>query len=103
MLARYPTMPGGLLGALTLAPGLTVAAGTPAGAGVGSDHLDKGGGAFVEYQHDGKLVICTATTARCGSSGRAGTVGTRTDINYHGQVWVGDTALDVEPHMNARE
>ncbi|MGK5529717.1 hypothetical protein [Streptomyces sp. URMC 129] len=143
MIARYLTTPLGLLAALTLALGLTVAAGTPAEAGLGSDYLNKGerlyqnehiwrevagynnavfvmqsdgnlvlysmgpvgnrvcwasntqgsGGVFVEYQHDGNLVMYNGDYRPVWSSGTAGTGGTNTNINYHGQVWVGDTAL----------
>ncbi|WP_326595127.1 hypothetical protein [Streptomyces sp. NBC_01803] len=51
------------------------------------------GGAFVEYQQDGNLVIYNGDYRPVWSSNTAGTGGTNTNINYHGQVWVGDTAL----------
>lgn len=49
------------------------------------------GGQYVEYQHDGNLVIYAAGSRPVWASGRA--PGTTTDISYHGQVWVGLSTL----------
>jgi hypothetical protein len=51
------------------------------------------GGTFVEYQHDGNLVIYNASFRPVWASNTAGTGGTNTNINQWGQVWVGFTAL----------
>ncbi|WP_455354557.1 hypothetical protein [Streptomyces sp. SYSU K217416] len=51
------------------------------------------GGRFVEYQHDGNLVIYNGSYRPVWSSRTAGTGGDTTNINYHGQVWVGYTVL----------